>query len=128
MNNNQNLEVAAEAAVVNNVVAPEATSVEPAEAASLLEVALSTEEGSRKVQCKLFGRHFSSSTNVDVIQKAAAKTLAQFSEWQSNLQALQEEITKQKSADFLSTVVKNAGNMTPEEIQAIIAELSAYTA
>ena len=120
--------VAAEAAVVNNVVAPEATSVEPAQAASLLEVALRTEEGSRKVQCKLFGRHFSSSTNVDVIQKAVAKTLAQFSEWQSNLQALQEEITKKKSADFLSTVVENAGNMTPEEIQAIIAKLSTYTA
>lgn len=120
--------VAAEAAVVNNVVAPEATSVEPAKAASFLEVALSTEKGSRKKQYELFGRHFSSSTDIDVIQKSVAKTLAEFSEWQSNLQALQEEITKKKSADFLSTVVENAGNMTPEEIQAIIAKLSTYTA
>lgn len=123
---NQNLVVAAEAAVVNNVVANEATSVESA--ASFLEIALSTEKGSRKKQYELFGRHFSSSTDVDVIQKAVAKTLAEFSEWQSNLQALQEEITKKKSADFLSTVVENAGNMTPEEIQAIIAKLSTYTA
>lgn len=128
MNNIQILEVAAEAAVVNNVVASEATSVEPAKAASLLEVALSTEKGSRKEQYELFGRHFSSSTDVKVISDGVDKTLKVITKWQKNLEALQKEIAQKKSADFLASVVENAGNMTPEEIQAIIAELSAYTA
>ena len=125
---NQNSVVAAEAAVVNNVVAPEATSVEPAQAASLLEVALSTEKGSRKEQYELFGRHFSSSTDVKVISDGVDKTLKVITKWQKNLEALQKEIAQKKSADFLASVVENAGNMTPEEIQAIIAKLSTYTA
>ena len=122
---NKNLpEVAAEAAV-NNAVAEAAASVETAKAATLLEVALNTEKGGRKEQCKLFGRHFSSTTKVEVIKKGAEATLQVLATWQRNLEALLQEIEAKKSADFLAEVAASAANMPAEELQKAIAALQA---
>lgn len=136
MNEDLNLKEAAnEAAVINNVEAAEAatTSVEPAEgadapeapaeAANLLEVALSTAEGARKEQCKLFGRHFSSTQKVEVILKGVNDHLKEIDGWKQNLEALKEEIQKETAAKRLKAVVEDAAKLDTAELQQMIEEL-----
>lgn len=123
-------EVAAEAAVVANNVegaAVPATSEEPKaeKAASLLEVALGND---RKEQCKLFGRHFSSTTKVEVVKKGAEAFLQSVATWQQNLTDLLKEIQQQASANFLQGVADSAENLSAEEIQQVIKQLQAKVA
>lgn len=128
MNEVMNPEVAAEAAVVDNA-ANNAASVEPAaEAASLLAVALDSKKGARQEQCKLFGRHFSSTEKVEVVKKGAKAFLQSVATWQQNLEALLKEIEQQESANRLQAVVEDADNLTPDELQAMIEALQAKVA
>lgn len=125
-------EAAVAAEVMNNVegAAVPATSEEPeaVKAASLLAVALDTKKGARQEQCKLFGRHFSSTEKVEVVKKGAQAFLQSVAQWQQNLEALLKEIEQQESAERLQAVVDDAENLTPEEIQAMIAALQAKVA
>lgn len=118
-------EVAAEAAAIN---AAPAASVEPAEAANLLAVALDTKKGARQEQCKLFGRHFSSTEKMEVVKKGAKAFLQSVAQWQQNLEALLKEIEQQESANRLQAVVDDAENLNPDELQAMIAALQAKVA
>lgn len=128
MNDVMNPEVAADAAVVDNA-ANNAASVEPAaEAASLLAVALDSKKGARQEQCKLFGRHFSSTEKVEVVKKGAKAFLQSVATWQQNLEALLKEIEQQESANRLQAVVEDADNLTPDELQAMIEALQAKVA
>jgi hypothetical protein len=120
---NQNLVVAANAAVVNNGVASEATSVEPAQAANLLEIALGNCKEYGTQQYQLFGRYIQSD-KVENLSGVIDRWSAKLSEWQNNLQTLKKQIAKERSADLLQAVVESANNMTPEFRQVLIEKLS----
>lgn len=120
-------EAAAEAAVVDK--AANAVVDKPAEeAANLLAVALDTKKGARQEQCKLFGRHFSSTEKVEVVKKGAKAFLQSVATWQQNLEALLKEIEQQESTARLQAVVDDAENLKPDELQAMIAALQAKVA
>jgi hypothetical protein len=104
--------------------APEAE-VQASEELSLLQIALSTEDGARKKQCRLFGRHFSSSQKLDVIEDGANKQMAIYEGWNKNLQKLVKQIEAQKAKDYAETVSSNAANMTEETLESTIAILRA---
>ena len=115
--------VAAEAAVVNNVVANEATSVEPAQAASFLEIALGDWKEYGTQQYQLFGRYIQSNkleNLLGVIDRWSAK----LSEWQNNLQELKNEIDKERSAYLLRTMIERVNDLEPEFRQALIEKLN----
>jgi hypothetical protein len=122
-------EAAVTAEVVNNVegAAVPTTSEEPkAEAAkTLLQIAL---KGSRSEQCELFGRHFSSTQKVDVIQRGAETFLSSVENWQQNLNDLLAEIKQQEAESFLTKVTDNAEKLSDEEIQKVIERLQATRA
>lgn len=120
---NQNLVVAAEAAVVNNVVANEATSVESAQAASLLDIALGDWKEYGTQQYQLFGRYIQS-TKVENLLSVIDRWSAKLSEWQNNLQTLKNEIDKERSAYLLRTMIERVNDLSPEYRQALIEKLS----
>ena len=102
-----------------NLIPVEAAAVA---AQNLLETALSP---NRKVQCGLFGRHFSSTQKVEVVKKGATEFLNSIEGWKRNLEALLVEIEQNEANTRLQTVVAGANNLSAEEIQRMIEALQA---
>ena len=91
-------------------------------AKTLLETALSND---RKVQCALFGRHFSSTQKVEVVKKGANEFLQSIDKWKSKLEALLLEIEQYEATTRLQTVMAGAENLSADELQQMIQALQA---
>lgn len=118
---------AAEAAVVDNA-ANNAASVEPtATAEELLEAALSTAEGSRKKQKELFSSHFGGTEDRLKVKKAAERMLetldAKVAGWKANLNALLQAIRQKEASEGFDSLMATVGELTPELKEKLLAAL-----
>lgn len=118
---------AAEAAVVDNA-ANNAASVEPtATAEELLEAALSTAEGSRKKQKELFSSHFGGTEDRLKVKKAAERMLetldAKVAGWKANLNALLQAIRQKEASEGFDSLMATVGELTPDLKEKLLAAL-----
>lgn len=98
------------------------TTANTVKAVSLYEVALSKD---RKEQCKLFGRHFSSTEKAEVVKNGAINFLKEVDNWKANLEALLQEIEQKEAANRMEAVLKGADSLSEDELQKMIEALQA---
>lgn len=110
---------------MENVNVPEVAATAANNQKTLLETALSND---RKVQCAIFGRHFSSTQKVEVVKKGAKDFLESIDKWKSKLQELLLEIEQYEAEGRMKSVLAGADNLSADELQQMIAALTAKAA